>query len=75
MIEAMSKYNPNKELLSLIKDYKLDSAKIVELLHCSRTSVYCWTREPGDDNFSAISPAMLRLLALELGAEQPAYLT
>jgi hypothetical protein len=66
--------NPNRKLLSLIKRYNLKSATIIEILHCSRTSVYCWTREPSDANFSAISPAMLRLLQLEVGDAEPEWL-
>jgi hypothetical protein len=72
MIDTMK--NPNQRLLALIKRYKLTSAEIIEILECSRTSVYCWMRYPGTANFSAISPAMLRLLELEIGAAKPTHL-
>lgn len=62
----MKKLTRNVKLRRLMKKHDLTTGAVCKLLHCSRTSVFCWTREPNDPNYSEISPAMLRLLELEL---------
>ncbi len=67
------KRHPNWKLKAIIRYHKLSKKLVAELCRCGRTSVYCWTREIGHQDFVKMSDTHLRLLQLELGEGDPPY--